>query len=103
MNKALTGAQLRQQGFSQAQNAAARAAAQKMSIGQAAMQQAQQNVGLFQPALAGQFQAGQQAMQQAGQNVNLLGAAGQQQLGAGQALATQAAQDYNSWEVKQQD
>lgn len=95
LNKALTGAQLRQQGFSQAQNAAARAAAQRLGIGQAAMQQAQQNVGLFQPALAGQFQAGQQAMQQAGQNVNLLGAAGQQQLGAGQALATQAAQDYN--------
>ena len=93
LNKALTGAQLRSQGFTQAQNAASRAAAQRMGLGQAEMQQAAQNVGLLQPGLAGQFQAGQQAMQQAGQNVNLLGAAGGQQLAAGQGLGQQAARD----------
>ena len=93
LNKALTGAQLRAQGFTQAQNAASRAAAQRMGLGQAEMQQAAQNVGLLQPGLAGQFQAGQQAMQQVGQNVNLLGAAGGQQLAAGQGLGQQAARD----------
>ena len=81
LNKALTGAQLRAQGFSQAQQAASRAAAQRLGIGQAAMQQAGQNVALFQPTLAGQFQAGQQAMQQAGQNVGMLGQAGGFQAG----------------------
>ena len=83
LDRALTAAQLRQQGFSQANQLANQAFGQQMNMGSQAMNQASQNVGLF--GQAGQAQAGlgqaqnQQLAQQFGQLGGL--SAAQQQLG----------------------
>ena len=83
LDRALTAAQLRQQGFSQANQLANQAFGQQMNMGSQAMNQASQNVGLF--GQAGQAQAGlgqaqnQQFAQQFGQLGGL--SAAQQQLG----------------------
>ena len=81
--RAVQEAQLRQQGFTQANQLANQAFGQQMNMGSQAMNQAQQNVGLF--GQAGQAQAGlgqaqnQQFAQQFGQLGGL--SAAQQQLG----------------------
>ena len=90
---ASTLAGLRQQGFTRAQDAAARALGQQLQIGQAAQGQAGQNLGLLGQALQGQIAGAGAAQTQAGQNVNLLGASGGQQIQAGSALGAQAGQD----------
>ena len=83
LDRALTAAQLRQQGFAQANQLANQAFGQQMNMGSQAMNQASQNVGLF--GQAGQAQAGlgqaqnQQLAQQFGQLGGL--SAAQQQLG----------------------
>ena len=84
LDQALTGAQLRAQGFTQANQLANQAFQQQMGLGTQAMQQAGQNVGLF--GQAGQAQAnlaGQQNQQFANQLAQLGGLAAQQQ-GLGQ-------------------
>ena len=90
---AQTLAGLRQQGFQQAQQAAAQALAQQLGLGSAAQQQAAANLGLFGQGLQGQLAGTQAAQQQAAQNLALFGAAGQQQLGAGSGLMQQAGQN----------
>jgi|TARA_B100001094_G_scaffold161679_1_gene156388 hypothetical protein len=75
IGQALAGAQLRQQGFSQAQQAAAQAYQQQMGMGSQAMQQAQQNAGLY--GAAGQSQLGLSQAQQ-GQLATQLQQLGQQ-------------------------
>lgn len=90
---ASTLANLRQQGFQQAQQAAAQALAQQLGLGSAAQQQAAANLGLFGQGLQGQLAGTQAAQQQAAQNLALFGAAGQQQLGAGSGLMQQAGQN----------
>ena len=83
LDRALTAAQLRQQGFSQANQLANQAFGQQMNMGSQAMNQASQNVGLF--GQAGQAQAGlgQAQNQQLAQQFCQLGglSAAQQQLG----------------------
>ena len=90
---AQTLAGLRQQGFGQAQQAAANALQQQLALGQAAQGQAGQNLSLLQPGLQAQLAGSQAAQQQAGQNVGLLGQTGQMQLGTAQGLQQQAAQN----------
>ena len=90
---ARTLAGLRQQGFQQAQQAAARALQEQLGLGQFAQQQAGQNVGLLGQALAGQLQGAGAAQQQAAQNIGLFGAAGGQQLQGAQAGMAQAGQN----------
>ena len=90
---ASTLANLRQQGFQHAQQAAAQALAQQLGLGSAAQQQAAANLGLFGQGLQGQLAGTQAAQQQAAQNLALFGAAGQQQLGAGSGLMQQAGQN----------
>ena len=90
---ASTLANLRQQGFTRAQDAAARALGQQLQIGQAAQGQAGQNLGLLGQALQGQIAGAGAAQTQAGQNVNLFGASGGQQIQAGTSLGAQAGQD----------
>ena len=90
---AQTIAGLQQQGFQQAQQAAAQALAQQLGLGSAAQQQAAANLGLFGQGLQGQLAGTQAAQQQAAQNLALFGAAGQQQLGAGSGLMQQAGQN----------
>ena len=90
---ASTLANLRQQGFQSAQQAAAQALAQQLGLGSAAQQQAAANLGLFGQGLQGQLAGTQAAQQQAAQNLALFGAAGQQQLGAGSGLMQQAGQN----------
>ena len=90
---ASTLAGLRQQGFTQAQQAAAQAAAQRLGLGQAAMQQAGQNVGLYGQGLQGQQAMAQGLQQQAAQNLGLFGQGIQQQLAGSQAAQQQAAQN----------
>ena len=75
LNKALTGAQLRQQGFGLANQLAAQAAQQQLASGQFAQQQAAQDVGLLQPGMQAQLQAAGAAGSQAAQNVALAGQA----------------------------
>ena len=76
---ASTLAQLRQQGFTTANQLAAQAAAQRMGLGQAQLAQAAQNVGLF--GQAGQLQSGLagQAAGIAGQDLSALGQTAQMQ------------------------
>ena len=90
---ASTLANLKQQGFQQAQQSAAQALAQQLGLGTAAQQQAASNLGLFGQGIQGQLAGSQAAQQQAGQNVGLFGAAGQQQLGVGSGLMQQAGQN----------
>ena len=90
---ASTLANLKQQGFQQAQQSAAQALAQQIGLGTAAQQQAMANLGLFGQGIQGQLAGSQAAQQQAGQNVGLFGAAGQQQLGVGSGLMQQAGQN----------
>jgi hypothetical protein len=90
---ASTLANLRQQGFGQAQQLAAQAAQQRMAAGQQAMQQAGQNVGLLGQGLAGQQSQAQNLQQQAAQNMGLYGQAGQAALGGAGAAQQQAAQN----------
>jgi len=90
---ASTLANLRQQGFGQAQQLAAQAAQQRMAAGQQAMQQAGQNVGLLGQGLAGQQSQAQNLQQQAAQNMALYGQAGQAALGGAGAAQQQAAQN----------
>jgi len=86
-------ARLRQSGFQQAQQAAARSLQEQLGLSQAAQQQAGQNLGLLGSALGGQLQGASAAQQQAAQNLGLLGAAGQQQLAGAQAGMAQAGQN----------
>ena len=86
-------ANLRQQGFSQANQLASQAAQQRMGLGQAAQQQAAQNVGLFGQGLQGQQSQAGQMQNQIAQNMGLYGQAGQASLGGAQAAAQQAAQN----------
>lgn len=90
---AQTLAGLRQQGFGQAQQAAANALQQQLALGQAAQGQAGQNLALLGSGLQSQLAGAQAAQQQAGQNVGLLGQTGQMQLGTAQGLQQQAAQN----------
>jgi len=90
---ASTLAGLRQQGFSQANQLAGQAAQQRMGLGQAAQQQAAQNVGLFGQGLQGQQSQAGQMQNQVGQNMGLYGQAGQAALGGAQAAQQQVAQN----------
>ena len=90
---ASTLAGLRQQGFSQANQLAGQAAQQRMGLGQAAQQQAAQNVGLFGQGLQGQQSQAGQMQNQIAQNMGLYGQAGQASLGGAQAATQQAAQN----------
>ena len=90
---AQTLAGLRQQGFGQAQQAAANALQQQLALGQAAQGQAGQNLALLGSGLQAQLAGSQAAQQQAGQNVGLLGQTSQMQLGTAQGLQQQAAQN----------
>ena len=96
LNKALTGAQLRQQGFGLANQLAAQAAQQQLASGQFAQQQAGQDVSLLQPGMQAQLQAAGAAGSQAAQNVALAGQASgfQQNMTnlANQQLANQLSQ-----------
>ena len=92
---ASTLAGLRQQGFSQANQLAGQAAQQRMGLGQAAQQQAAQNVGLFGQGLQGQQSQAGQMQNQVGQNMGLYGQAGQAALGGSQAAQQQALQNVN--------
>ena len=90
-DQALGGAQLQagllSQGFSQANQLANQAYGQQMGLGQAAIGQAAQNVGMYGQAAQGQLASAQGQQQQALQNVGLLGQAGAAQ--AGMANQTQ--------------
>ena len=86
-------ANLRQQGFRQANQLASQAAQQRMGLGQAAQQQAAQNVGLFGQGLQGQQSQAGQMQNQVGQNMGLYGQAGQSALGGSQAAQQQAGQN----------
>jgi len=86
-------AQLRQAGFTQANQLAAQAAQQRMGMGQQAMQQAGQNVGLLGQGLQGQQTQAQQLQQQAAQNMGLYGQAGQSALAQAAAAQQQALQN----------
>ena len=86
-------AQLRQAGFTQANQLANQAYGQRMGLGQAAQQQAGANVGLFGQGLQGQQAMAQGLQGQVGQNVGLLGQAGQSQLAGAQAAQGQAGQN----------
>tara|TARA_R110002020_G_scaffold68659_3_gene179565 strand:- start:4301 stop:5911 length:1611 start_codon:yes stop_codon:yes gene_type:complete len=90
---ASTLANLRQQGFGQANQLAAQAAQQQMGLGQAAQQQAAQNVGLFGQGLQGQQSQAAQMQNQIAQNMGLYGQAGQAALGGAGAAQQQAAQN----------
>ena len=90
---ASTLAGLRQQGFGQAQQAAANALQQQLALGQAAQGQAGQNLALLGSGLQAQLAGSQAAQQQAGQNIGLLGQTGAQQLGVGQGQMAQAGQN----------
>jgi len=86
MNKAMTGAQLRQQGFMTANQLANQAYGQNMGLGQGfmgagqqAMQQAQQNQGLFGTAAQLQSGLGQQALGAAQADIGNLMQTGQAQ------------------------
>ena len=96
LNKALTGAQLRQQGFGLANQLAAQAAQQQLASGQFAQGQAAQNLGLLGSGMQGQLQAAGAAGNQAAQNVALAGQASgfQQNMSnlANQQLANQLSQ-----------
>jgi len=83
LDRALTAAQLRQQGFAQANQLANQAFGQQMNMGSQAMNQAQQNVGLFGQAGQAQTGLGQAQNQQFAQQFGQLGglSAAQQQLG----------------------
>ena len=83
LDRALTAAQLRQQGFTQANQLANQAFGQQMNMGSQAMNQAQQNVGLFGQAGQAQTGLGQAQNQQFAQQFGQLGglSAAQQQLG----------------------
>jgi hypothetical protein len=84
IGQALAGAQLRQQGFNTAQQLANQAYQQQMGMGSQAMQQAQQNAGLY--GAAGQSQMGLATgqQQQLAAQLQQLAGVGQQQ----QQLAT---------------
>jgi len=84
LGSALAGAQLRQQGFQQANQLASNAYQQQMGMGSQAMQQAQQNQGLYSQAQQNQLATGQA---QSGQFQTQLGNFGAQQQ-AQQGLAT---------------
>ena len=86
-------ARLRQQGFEQAQQLAAQNVQQRVGLGQAAQQQAAQNLGLFGQALGGQQSQAQQFQQQVAQNLGLYGQAGQAGLAQSAAAQQQAAQN----------
>ena len=86
-------ANLRQQGFSQANQLASQAAQQRMGLGQAAQQQAAQNVGLFGQGLQGQQSQAGQMQNQIAQNMGLYGQAGQSALAGSQAAMSQAGQN----------
>ena len=96
LDKALTGAQLRQQGFGLANQLAAQAAQQQLASGQFAQGQAAQNLGLLGSGMQGQLQAAGAAGNQAAQNVALAGQASgfQQNMSnlANQQLANQLSQ-----------
>ena len=88
-------ANLRQQGFSQANQLASQAAQQRMGLGQAAQQQAAQNVGLFGQGLQGQQSQAGQMQNQVGQNMGLYGQAGQSALAGSQAAQGQVLNNMN--------
>ena len=90
---ASTLANLKQQGFQQAQQSAAQALSQQLGLGTAAQQQAGQNVGLFGAAGQQQLGVGSGLMQQAGQNVGLAGQALQGQAGLASLQPQLAAQN----------
>ena len=91
-DQALGGAQLQagllSQGFQQANQLANQAYGQQMGLGQAAIGQAGQNVGMYGQAAQGQLASAQSQQQQALQNVGLLGQAG----GVQASMANQAQQ-----------
>ena len=97
MGKAMTGAQLRQQGFSQANQLANQAYGQQMGMGTQAMQQAQQNQGMYGTAAQLQSGLGQQAGQLAQQDITNLFQQGQsqQQLAQSQRSPYEAAMKAN--------
>ena len=90
---ASTLANLKQQGFQQAQQSAAQALAQQLGLGTAAQQQAASNLGLFGQGIQGQLAGSQAAQQQAGQNVGLAGQALQGQAGLASLQPQLAAQN----------
>ena len=81
LGSALAGAQLRQQGFNQAQQAAAQAYQQQMGMGTQAMQQALQNQGLYTQAQQNQIATGQAQAGQLQSQLQQLGAQQQMQQG----------------------
>jgi len=86
-------ANLRQQGFTQANQLANQAYGQRMGLGQAAQQQAAQNVGLLGQGVQGQQSQAGQMQNQVAQNIGLYGQSLQgQQSQAGQ-MQNQAAQN----------
>ena len=90
---ASTLAQLRQQGFGQANQLANQAYSQQMGMGSQAMQQALQNQGLYGSAMQGQLSQAGALQNQAAQNMGLYGQAGQAALGGAQAAQQQALQN----------
>jgi len=88
-------ANLRQQGFQQANQLAGQAYGQRMGLGQAAQQQAAQNVGLFGQGLQGQQSQAGQMQNQVGQNMGLYGQAGQSALAGSQAAQGQVLNNMN--------
>ena len=86
-------ANLRQQGFQQANQLAGQAYGQRMGLGQAAQQQAQQNQALYGQSLGAQQSQAGQMQNQVGQNMGLYGQAGQSALGGSQAAQQQAGQN----------
>ena len=86
-------ANLRQQGFSQANQLASNAYQQQMGLGQAAQQQAAQNQALYGQSLGAQQSQAGQMQNQIAQNMGLYGQAGQSALGGAQAAQQQAGQN----------
>ena len=92
LGSALAGAQLRTAGYTNAQQQAAQAYQQQMGMGSQAMQQAQQNQGLYSQAQQNQLQTGQAQAGQLQNQLQNLGAQSQMQQGLGTLQSSLAAQ-----------
>ena len=90
-------ANLRQAGFTQANQLAGNAYQQQMGLGQAAQQQAQQNQALYGQSLGAQQSQAGQMQNQIAQNMGLYGQAGQSALAGSQAAMGQALQNVNMY------
>jgi len=90
-------ANLRQAGFTQANQLAGNAYQQQMGLGQAAQQQAQQNQALYGQSLGAQQSQAGQMQNQIAQNMGLYGQAGQSALAQSQAAMGQALQNVNMY------